>query len=452
MSNDVPAENDTIAAVATPPGRGGVGIVRVSGPGAPAIATSLLGELPPARQAVLRDFQSATGEPLDRGLVLYFPAPRSFTGEHVLELHGHGGPVILDMLMQRVLQLGARPARPGEFSERAFLNNQLDLAQAEAIADLIDSGSQQAARAAMRSLSGEFSDRVHALVKEVTAIRVYVEAAIDFPDEEIDFLADKALIERVEKLQKHFDELHATATQGRLLRDGLTVVIAGPPNAGKSSLMNRLAGFEAAIVTDIPGTTRDMLRETIHLDGMPLHLVDTAGLREGGETIEREGMRRARSAMQSADRVLVVRDAAAGGEIDPQMLAGLPEGVPVTYVDNKIDMTGDAAAVIDGDAPTVCVSAKSGAGFDELRRHLRECVGYQGAATGTLSARRRHLDALQGAAGHVRDALRQLTEAAAGELAADDLRQAQQRLGEITGVVTSDDLLGEIFSSFCIGK
>ncbi|MEM9057165.1 MAG: tRNA uridine-5-carboxymethylaminomethyl(34) synthesis GTPase MnmE [Pseudomonadota bacterium] len=392
---------------------------------------------------------ASKGRALDRGLALWFSAPRSFTGEDVLELHGHGGPVVIDLVLRRVLELGARQAQPGEFSQRAFLNDRLDLAQAEAIADLIDSGSQQAARAAMRSLAGEFSERVHALVAEVTALRVYVEAAIDFPEEEVDFLADASLAARLQALTTRFAALEATARQGRLLRDGLTVVIAGPPNAGKSSLMNRLAGFDAAIVTDVPGTTRDMLRETIHLDGMPLHIVDTAGLREGGEAIEREGMRRARAAMRSADRVLIVHDASAPEELVDE----LPDGVPVTHVRNKIDLTGEAAgAGDDGKSATLRVSAKTGTGLDALRAHLRECAGYLGGDAGVLSARRRHTDALDAAAAHVREAYSQLTDAGAGELAAEELRLAQERLGTITGTVTSDALLGEIFASFCIGK
>jgi tRNA modification GTPase len=304
-----PGDTDTIAAVATPPGRGGVGMVRVSGSLVPTIATELLGDIPEPRRAALRTFRDAAGEMLDSGLALYFPGPNSFTGEDVLELHGHGGPVVMDMLLARVLNLGARNALPGEFTQRAFLNDKLDLTQAEAIADLIDSGSSQAARAALRSLQGEFSVAVHSLTEAVTETRMHVEAAIDFPEEEVDFLADNALRSRINAAIDLCEQITAKAQQGALLREGMTVVIAGRPNAGKSSLLNRLAGYDAAIVTDIPGTTRDVLRERIHIDGMPLHIADTAGLREDADLVEAEGIRRARNEMTRADRILYVIDA-----------------------------------------------------------------------------------------------------------------------------------------------
>lgn len=443
---------DTIAAVATPPGRGGVGIVRISGGAVADIANGLLGALPPPRVASYREFRDGLGRTIDRGLALYFPAPNSFTGEPVLELHGHGGPVVLDMLLARALELGARLARAGEFSERAFLNDKLDLAQAEAVADLIDAASEQGARAALRSLAGEFSDSVHALVDDMTDLRMYVEAAIDFPEEEIDFLADGVVERRARELLQRFDTVTALARSGRALRDGLTVVIAGPPNAGKSSLLNRLAGHAAAIVTEIPGTTRDLLRELVLIDGMPLHVVDTAGLHDSGDAIEAEGMRRAQEEITRADRVLLVVEA---GQ-EAQQLPGLLErfaGRALTVLHNKIDLAGTAATRADAEDGTgIWLSAKSGDGLDLLRAHLRECAGLAEAPGGAFSARTRHLDALRRAREHAVQGLQALHERHAGELLAEELRLAQQALGEITGAVTSDELLGHIFSRFCIGK
>lgn len=448
------AAPDTIAAIATPPGQGGVGIVRVSGDAVPALAATLLGTLPPPRRAVLRDFTAADATLIDRGLVLYFPAPASFTGEHVLELHAHGGPVVLDLLLARVLALGARAARPGEFSERAFLNDRLDLVQAEAIADLIESGTAQAARAAARSLEGAFSREVHALTGQLTRLRMYVEAAIDFPEEEIDFLADAGLQAQLAELRAAFGALQARAGRGRLLRDGMALVIAGRPNAGKSSLLNALSGRESAIVTPIPGTTRDLLHEQIQLDGMPLQLVDTAGLHESSDPVEQAGMARARAAIAGADRVLLVIDDQAGfTDADAAILATLPVAVPHTRIHNKVDLTGRApgAFVVDGE-PALAVSLHSGAGLEELHDHLRGITGFGTALEGEFSARRRHLDALARAAAHVREGIRQLEQQQAGELLAEELHLAQQALGEITGAVTSDDLLGRIFADFCIGK
>lgn len=446
---------DTIVAAATPPGRGGVGIVRVSGNQVPDIAAAVLGGLPAPRIATRRRFLDASGAPLDDGIALYFAAPHSFTGEHVLELHGHGGPVVMDLLIHRVLELGARPAQPGEFSLRAFLNDRIDLAQAEAIADLIDSGSAQAARAAMRSLQGEFSAMVQGLTDAVIELRTYVEAAIDFPEEEIDFLADEAIARRLEALRLQFDAVASQARQGQLLRDGMTVVIAGAPNAGKSTLLNRLAGHEAAIVTDVPGTTRDVLRERVAIDGMPLHLIDTAGLRESGDAIEAEGVRRARGEMGRADRILFVVDAAA----DPQARslaaerARLPPDMPLTVVLNKCDLTGGRTGLEEGSKPPqVRISATTGAGIDALRQHLKHCMGFLTAESGSVSARRRHLEALERARRHVEAGREQLRERRAGELMAEELRQAQNALGEITGAFSSDDLLARIFASFCIGK
>lgn len=448
------ADADTIAAIATPPGMGGVGIVRVSGPRVRAIAQALLGRLPPVRRATFAVFREADGTPLDEGLVLFFAAPHSFTGEDVLELHGHGGPVVMDLLLRRVLALGARPARPGEFSERAFLNDRLDLVQAEAIADLIASGSEQAARAALRSLRGEFSRVVQALVERLTELRTYIEAAIDFPDEEVDFLAAGAVAGRLAELLRTLDELTVRARQGALLQQGLTVVIAGRPNAGKSSLLNALAGYEAAIVTDIPGTTRDVLRERVHIDGLPLHVIDTAGLRESGDVIEREGMRRARAELERADRVLLVIDDLAGfGVPEETILAALPPALPVTFVWNKCDASGRAPRVWEeGGRTQIALSARTGAGLDLLRAHLKQAIGFQQPGADTLMARRRHLEALTTARQHLETAVQVLAEARAGELVAEELRLAQRALGEITGEVTSEDLLARIFATFCIGK
>jgi tRNA modification GTPase len=450
----MPAISDTIAAISTAPGRGGIGIVRLSGSGCASIAQALIGELPPARHAALRPFLDANGEPLDQGLALYFPAPNSLTGEDVLELHAHGGPVVLDLLLRRALDVGARLAEPGEFTQRAFLNGKLDLAQAEAVADLIESGSAQAAKAALRSLQGEFSAQVHDLTEALLQLRMWVEAAIDFPEEEIDFLADRALGERMEDIRRRFTELGEAARQGALLRDGLTLVIAGRPNAGKSSLLNRLAGYDAAIVTAIPGTTRDVLRERIEIDGLPLHILDTAGLRESPDEVEAEGIRRAHLEIERADRVLFVVDASdakAVAAIDAD-LAALPTSAPHTVVMNKVDRVGGETRVDAGNRDIVWLSAANGAGFDLLRAHLKDCVGFHPAGTGALSARARHLDALRRARAHVEEAHRLLVERHAGELVAQELTDAQRALGEITGEVSSDDLLGRIFGSFCIGK
>lgn len=449
-----PSSGRTIAAIATPPGRGGIGVIRVSGPKVRAIAESLLGAVPAPRVATLRTFLGADGEPIDTGLALFFRAPASFTGEDTLELHAHGGPTVLDLLLARTVELGASLAEPGEFSRRAFLNDKLDLAQAEAIADLIDAGSAEAARAALRSMRGEFSDLVRSLSEAVIETRMHVEAAIDFPEEEIDFLADSALQRRLENALALSTQIGAKARQGTLLREGMTVVIAGKPNAGKSSLLNKLAGYSAAIVTDIPGTTRDILRERIDIDGMPLHVLDTAGLREHADVVEAEGIRRARTAMLEADRILYVVDAAARRSEEElrEELATLPNSVPVTIIVNKIDLIAGAPRDEQSKPPRLHLSAATGDGIDLLREHLKECMGFQGADAGTLSARRRHLDALARSHRHLEEAARLLTEHRAGELMAEELRQAQHALGEITGEFTSDDLLGRIFASFCIGK
>jgi tRNA modification GTPase len=450
---------ETIAAVATAQGRGGVGIVRVSGPLAGQLAQAICQRQLQPRYAHYGPFFADAQQVLDEGLALYFPGPNSFTGEDVLELQGHGGPVVLDLLLRRCVQLGARLARPGEFSERAFLNDKLDLAQAEAIADLIEASSEQAARNALRSLQGEFSRLVHGLTERLIGLRIYVEAAIDFPEEEIDFLADGHVLNLLDGVRGDLDGVLREAGQGALLRDGMTVVIAGRPNAGKSSLLNALAGREAAIVTEIAGTTRDVLREHIHIDGMPLHVVDTAGLRATEDQVEKIGVERALKAIGEADRILLVVDATAPEADDPfalwpEFLDQRPDPARVTLIRNKADLSGEAIALEacnDGHI-TISLSARSSEGLDLLREHLKACMGYEQTAESSFSARRRHLEALRQAATHLEHGHAQLTLAGAGELLAEDLRMAQQALGEITGAFSSDDLLGRIFSSFCIGK
>ena len=428
--------------------------MRISGPKAPELGALIAGQLPQPRRATFVRFLDRNQQPIDAGFVLFFPAPHSYTGEHVIELHGHGGAVVLDALVARALELGARRAAPGEFTQRAFLNDKLDLTQAEAIADLIDAGSREAAQAAMRSLQGEFSAMVEGLTEAVAELRAYVEAAIDFPEEEIDFLADSDLARRLAGVRDHFEAIEQSARQGALLRDGMTVVIAGRPNAGKSSLLNRLAGYDAAIVTPLPGTTRDVLRERIQIDGMPVHVLDTAGLREAGDPIEEEGIRRAHAEMTRADRLLFVVDAVAdpGATAFAEERARLPQ-VPVTLVLNKCDL---AAAIPLADTlsgpPRITLSALTGQGIDTLRAHLKSCMGYHTLDAGTVSARRRHLDALARARAQVDSAARVLLERRAGEIVAQELRDAQQSLGEITGAFTSEDLLGRIFASFCVGK
>lgn len=451
------SQTDTITALATPPGRGGVGILRVSGPLAAPVARALLGKLPRPRQAEYLPFLDGDGATLDQGIALFFPGPHSFTGEDVLELQGHGGPVILDLLLQRILSLpGLRIARPGEFSERAFLNDKLDLAQAEAIADLIDASSVQAARSAVNSLQGAFSGRIHELVEALTNLRIYVEAAIDFPDEEIDSLSDGKIEASLNDVIASLDRVRTEACQGSLLREGMKVVIAGKPNAGKSSLLNALAGREAAIVTAIAGTTRDILREHIHLDGMPLHIIDTAGLRDAGDEVERIGIERAWREIEQADHVLLMVDGAATPLSDPDMLwpmfiARLPPGMPVTVVRNKADLTGESVGISEVIGYSlITLSAQSGVGVDLLRTHLKQSMGFTGSTEGGFLARRRHLDALETAAAHLLQGKEQLVYAR--ELLAEELRLAQQALSEITGEFSSDDLLGRIFSSFCIGK
>lgn len=442
-----PGGVDTICAVATPPGQGGIGVIRLSGPAAEAIAEAVAGPLPAPRYAALRRFRDGRGEALDEGLVLRFPAPNSFTGEDVIELQGHGGPVVLDRLLQRLLALGARVARPGEFSERAFLNGRMDLSRAEAVADLIEAGSEAAARAAMRSLEGEFARRVQALAAELTGLRVELESSIDFADEPLDGLETGGLESRLAGLAARLAAVRREAGRGRALREGLTVVIAGRPNAGKSSLLNRLAGRDAAIVTALAGTTRDVLDEHLHLDGMPLRVLDTAGLRPAGDAVEREGVRRAQAAMAAADRILLVVDDAEPPAALEALHAELPSR-PVTVVRNKIDLSGSPAGVV---GESVHVSARTGAGLDALRGHLRATLGEDGG-TGLFTARRRHLEALDAAAAAIEEARTAAAAGAGEELIAESLHVAQGRLGEITGEVTTEDLLGRIFSTFCIGK
>lgn len=450
---------DTIAAIATATGRGGVGIVRVSGPKAKQVADQLLSVSLQPRYAHYCDFKSRSGEVLDQGIALFFPGPHSFTGEDVLELQGHGGPVILDLLLREITQLGIRLARPGEFSERAFLNDKLDLTQAEAIADLIDASTEQAARNALHSLQGAFSKRIHELVDALIHLRIYVEASIDFPEEEIDFLSDGKVARDLDKIITKLASVFKEARQGALVRDGMRVVIAGRPNAGKSSLLNALSGRESAIVTSIEGTTRDVLREHIHIDGMPLHIIDTAGLRESPDEVEQIGIQRAWQEIQQADRVLLLIDSRQTTLTDPRQIwpefvDQLDDASKITLVRNKIDLTNEPAALFTPEtgATYIGLSAANGAGVDALKQHLKSIMGFSDNGESGFTARRRHLDALERASQYLASGKAQLQGYAAGELLAEDLRHAQNALGEITGEFTPDDLLGRIFSSFCIGK
>lgn len=447
------ADVETIVAVATAPGVGGVGIVRISGPKATDIGKAVCGSLPPPRTARVASFKDADNTLIDRGLVLYFAEPGSFTGEDVVELHAHGGPVILEWLQSRCMQLGARAARPGEFSERAYLNDKLDLLQAEAVADLIEASTRQSARAATRSLDGQFSVRVNELLEALTNVRMYVEAAIDFPEEEVDFLSDSNLTERLGELRGNLEALLASARVGRILNNGFHVVLAGPPNAGKSTLLNALTGYDAAIVTAVPGTTRDTLRELVQYQGMPFHLTDTAGLRDTQDEVERVGITRAKAAMDQADHVLVLCDYEDSADDLVSIQAEIPACVPATVIRTKADLAGVDATVSSGpDETTITLSAHTGEGLPLLWDYLVAQVSSSTAAEGTFSARARHLSSLEAVLEHLATGHAQLREAGAGELLAEELRLAQQRLGELTGEFTSDDLLGKIFSSFCIGK
>lgn len=439
----------TITAIATPPGQGGIGVIRISGPQTPEIATLLLGKTPTPRHAHYATFHDADGNVLDQGIALYFPKPHSFTGEDVLELHTHGSPVVLDLFLKHLLTLGISLARPGEFSERAFLNGKIDLVQAEAIADLISSASTQAALSAIRSLQGEFSHHINQLVTSLIELRVYIEAGLDFPDEDIDLLADQHVLQALQNISATLLQVKANAQQGALLRDGMQVVIAGAPNVGKSSLLNRLSGQDSAIVTDIPGTTRDVLREQINIDGLPLHIIDTAGLRETTDVVESEGIRRAQQAITQADRILWVMNLF---DENPHHTEIPPE--KLTIIHNKIDLYDQEPRLEQH--PTgywmVYLSAKTGEGIALLRSHLKSSLGFSNTAENTFIARRRHLDALDRAQKHFELAELRLQQNKAVELIAEELRLAQYALSEITGEFLPDDLLGEIFSRFCIGK
>ena len=447
--------DDTIAAIATGAGIGGIGVLRLSGPLSRVIARQLGCKQLPPRSAEFVRLRDRQGGLLDEAIVISYPGPHSFTGEDVVELQCHGSPVLLRRLLSECIALGARAAGPGEFSQRAFLNDKIDLLQAEAIADLISSRSEAAARSALRTLTGEFSERVSDLLRELIELRVYIEAAIDFPEEEVDFIADSDVLQRLTALQRRLADTQRAARRGQVLHDGMKLVLAGSPNVGKSSLLNRLVEADSAIVTEIPGTTRDPLREQIHLDGIPVHIVDTAGLRDSTDPVEAEGIRRARREIDSADRILLVIDdsqppADMGRERDHY---ALPATLPITLIHNKCDLTGAQPRCLEnGDLTQLWLSARSGAGIDLLRGHLLACAGFNTAPDGDFSARERHVEALKATSCSVDAALGQLQDRGAAELVAEELRYAQDHLGSITGAFTSDDLLGAIFSSFCIGK
>lgn len=445
------ASSDIIAAIATAPGRGGIGVIRVSGAGLGAMVESLVGKALPARRAVLSPFHDAKGAAIDQGLALFFPAPLSYTGEDVLELHGHGGPVVLQLLLKRCLDLGARIAEPGEFTRRAFLNDKLDLAQAESVIDLIDAATAQAARCAMRSLHGEFSNKIQELIDDLVNLRAVAEATLDFPDEEIDVLKPGVAEDKLRATQRRLDAVLEASQQGSLLREGIHVVLAGQPNVGKSSLLNRLAGEDVAIVTDIPGTTRDAIRQAIDIGGVPVHIIDTAGLRQSCDTVERIGIARTWAAIEKADLALLLIDAVQGeAAADREILGRLPKALRCIRVMNKVDLVARRAAVDRrGDSVMVWLSAKTGEGIELLRAELLEFVGWRGTGEGLYLARARHVEALRRARHHL---LQAVGQGAHLELLAEDLRLAQEALASITGEFTADDLLGEIFSRFCIGK
>ena len=467
------SKQTTIAAQATAPGRGGVGIIRVSGPEATNVAQAILGKVPDIRKAEYLPFSDTNNTILDQGIALYFKAPNSFTGEDVIEFQGHGGPILLDMLLKAILALpNVIMAKPGEFSEQAFLNDKLDLTQAEAIADLINSSSEQAARSALHSLQGDFSKLVNSMVESIIHLRMYVEAAIDFPEEEIDFLADKKIVTDLKAIISQVESVRKQAQQGSIIREGMRVVIAGRPNAGKSSLLNALSGKESAIVTDIAGTTRDVMVEQIHIDGMPLHIIDTAGLRDSEDKVEQIGIERAWQEIEQADRILLMVDASENHsfledeqnikDYYPEFFNKLPENIGLTLIRNKADINKEINEVnigltefTDNDQTkhsVVTLSAKTGAGVDSLKDHLKTIIGYQGSTEGGFMARRRHLTVLDNTHQHLITGLEQLESYVAGEILAEELRICQLELDQITGEFTSDDLLSKIFSSFCIGK
>ncbi len=442
---------DIIAAIGTAPGRGGIGIVRISGPSLGAIGEAIIGRRLPPRQAVRAKFLDSDGAAIDEGIALFFPAPSSYTGEDVLEIQGHGGPMVMHLLLKRCLDLGARVAEPGEFTKRAFLNDKLDLAQAESVADLIDASTAEAARCAVRSLEGAFSERVRELVAALTELRMWVEATLDFPEEELDFLQQPEAERKLSEVQQKLDTVLTASRQGSLLREGIRIVLAGQPNVGKSSLLNRMAGADLAIVTEIPGTTRDAIRETIDVGGVPAHIIDTAGLRDSDDPVESIGIARTWTAIEGADLVVLLVDSTAGeSDADRQILARLPQRLPRLRVMNKIDLLPRGAAVESENGTTVVwLSAKTGEGVEALQQALLDAVGWRMGGEGVFLARERHLQALAAARGHLEAAAqlgRQL------ELLAEELRLAQERLSTITGEFTADDLLGEIFSRFCIGK
>jgi tRNA modification GTPase len=445
-------DDDIIAAIATAPGRSGIGVIRVSGPQLDPLINGIAGKALPPRRAVVREFLDARCEVIDQGIALYFPAPQSYTGQDVLELQAHGGPVVLQMLLKRCLELGARAAQPGEFTRRAYLNDKLDLAQAESVADLIDAATAEAARGALRSLRGAFSERINELARGLIELRTLVEASLDFPDEEVEFIKRGDGEGRLAALRGKLQEVLSASRQGSLLREGVQVVLAGQPNVGKSSLLNRLAGEDLAIVTEIPGTTRDAIRQSINLEGVPTHIIDTAGLRESGDPVERIGVARTWSAIEQADLVVLLVDATQGeGGADRDIMNRMPASLPRLRVMNKIDLMGRSPSLErDGDTTTVWLSAKTGAGLDIFRRALLESVGWQtGSGEGLFMARERHVQALQQAGRFIERASLQGEKL---ELLAEELRLAQEALGAITGEFSPDDLLGEIFSRFCIGK
>jgi tRNA modification GTPase len=445
------SQQDTIAAIATAPGSGGIGVVRVSGPASSRVAAGVLGHCPPPRHAGYLPFRDAEGGLIDRGMAIYYAGPHSYTGEDVLELQAHGGPALMQLLLQRCLQLGARQAEPGEFTRRAYLNDKLDLAQAEAVADVISAATAEAARSAVRSLAGEFSQCIHTLRDKLIDLRMYVEACLDFPEEDLDFIQQGGVSDKLVQIDRELQSVFAGAKQGNLLREGIQVVLVGQPNVGKSSLMNRLAGEEVAIVTPVAGTTRDTIRSAIHINGVPLHIIDTAGLRETSDEVERHGIARTWRALENAHVALLLIDAAHGiTEIEKSILTRLRPDLPKLWIHNKIDLTNEAPVCIErsGDKH-LHLSAKSGEGVELLQQELLHIAGYRPGGEGVFMARARHLEALQAVQEGLdrsRDLLGQ------PELLAEELRLAQEALNTITGEFTPDDLLGEIFSRFCIGK